>query len=109
MTYGIMLKQMPNRNYVNGRNYEYKCMRTLEAEGYATIRTAGSHGFADVIGFKLGVPVRCIQIKRTKSPSQLRRLLSQFKPEHIDNPSDTYESWVHELWVWHDAKWHTAS
>lgn len=38
-----------NKNYIAGRNKEYKVKRDLEKQGYIVLRTAGSHGFADLI------------------------------------------------------------
>lgn len=40
---------MPNRNYLKGRTKEYKLKKELEREGKIVLRTAGSHGFADLI------------------------------------------------------------
>jgi Holliday junction resolvase len=40
---------MVNKNYVRGRAKEYRLKKKLEAEGYIVLRTAGSHGFADLI------------------------------------------------------------
>lgn len=96
---------MPNKNYLRGRAYEYKAMRQLEEEGYTALRTAGSHGFADVLGFKEGVKVRCIQIKRTKSLPGLKKRLSSFSPIH--NGHDEH-AFIHELWVWYDGRWYFA-
>ena len=40
---------MPNRNYQKGRRKEYAIKHRLEKDGYICLRTAGSHGFADLI------------------------------------------------------------
>jgi Holliday junction resolvase len=45
---------MPNSNYRAGRDLEYAAAKDLEANGYFVIRAAGSHGLADLIGFKPG-------------------------------------------------------
>jgi hypothetical protein len=43
---------MPNKNYVNGRAFEYKVKKWAEKEmDYTVFRTAGSHGIADLILF----------------------------------------------------------
>ena len=60
-----------NRNYVRGRRYEYKTMRTLEKLGYLCIRTAGSHSPFDVIAFLTKDNtehhiIRAIQVKASK-------------------------------------------
>jgi len=36
-------------NYIKGRRYEYKWKEKFEKQGYIVLRTAGSHGFADLI------------------------------------------------------------
>ena len=46
---------MPNRNYLKGRAKEYRTMRKYEKLGYICLRTAGSHGFADIIAIKHGI------------------------------------------------------
>jgi len=38
-------------NYTRGRAFEYKCKHDLQAMGYTVLRTAGSHGPADLIAF----------------------------------------------------------
>lgn len=45
---------MPNKNYQKGRRKEYKIKKELEESGYIVLRTAGSHGFADLIAIKPG-------------------------------------------------------
>lgn len=35
--------------YRAGRAYEYACKKKLEAEGWTVLRTAGSHGDADLV------------------------------------------------------------
>ena len=52
---------MPNSKYRAGRDLEYAAAKNLEENGYLVIRAAGSHGLADLIGFKPGelVIVQC--------------------------------------------------
>ena len=38
--------------YAKGTRNEYRSMRWLEEQGYATIRAAGSHGLFDVVGVR---------------------------------------------------------
>jgi len=59
---------MPNRNYRNGRNFEYQIMRNLEKEKYICIRAAGSHGVFDVIAYpkEFGLPTIWIQAKKSQ-------------------------------------------
>lgn len=40
---------MTNRNYVSGRNFEYKVKKHLESRGYFVIRSAGSHSPVDLL------------------------------------------------------------
>lgn len=70
---------MPNLNYTRSRAKEYKTLHDLEAKGYFAIRTAGSHGIADVIGIKPSAKkcadpnhfrVKFIQIKVSKNGSK---------------------------------------
>ena len=64
---------MPNSRYDRGRAYEYKVMRKLREEGFYAIRSAGSHGYFDIIGIKPPQStvekgqIRVIQCKTGKS------------------------------------------
>lgn len=65
---------MPNLNYKRSRSREYKVFHDLQENGYLAFRTAGSHGFADVVGIKATdcghadhFQVRFIQIKVSKN------------------------------------------
>ena len=40
---------MVNKNYRSGRSREYRTMNKLKEEGMIVLRTAGSHGFCDLI------------------------------------------------------------
>ena len=42
---------MPNKNYLAGRTSEYKVMKDLRSKGLEALRTAGSHGVADIVAF----------------------------------------------------------
>ena len=42
---------MPNRNYAAGRALEYKVIKDLRSKGLEGLRTAGSHGVADIVAF----------------------------------------------------------
>ena len=46
---------MPNSNYRNGRALEYKVIKDLRNKGLEGLRTAGSHGVADVIAYQPGL------------------------------------------------------
>jgi hypothetical protein len=69
-------------NYVAGRNAEYRSMRLLEASGYKTARTAGSHGTWDVIG--LGpVDILLVQVKRGGKPA-INQILAEMRDEQAN-------------------------
>jgi len=40
---------MPNKNYISGRQKEYRLKKKYEERGFIVIRAAGSHGFADLV------------------------------------------------------------
>lgn len=44
-------KKKGNSNYRNGRAAEYKVMKDLRGKGLEGLRTAGSHGVADIVAF----------------------------------------------------------
>ena len=44
---------MPNKNYLSGRRKEYKVKKKFERQGYIVLRTAGSHGFADLVAIDI--------------------------------------------------------
>ena len=57
-----------NANYQKGVRREYRAMQLLEACGYRTMRSAGSHGPFDVVGFsKVGIVL--VQCKSNSWPS----------------------------------------
>ena len=40
---------MPNKNYISGRRLEYEVIKMLRNSGMEATRTAGSHGWVDVV------------------------------------------------------------
>lgn len=42
---------MPNKNYRNGVALERKVIKELRGKGLEALRTAGSHGVADIVAF----------------------------------------------------------
>ena len=55
---------MPNANYQKGRKKEYLIKKQLEREGFIVLRTAGSHGFADLVAIDKDARwIRFIQCK----------------------------------------------
>lgn len=45
---------MPNRNYVNGYNFERLTKKKWEEKGFYVIRSSGSHGIADLVALCAG-------------------------------------------------------
>lgn len=43
---------MPNKNYINGRNFEYKVKKIWEEKGHFVVRSSGSHGKADLVALR---------------------------------------------------------
>lgn len=74
---------MPNKNYLAGRRLEYEVKKDYEDCGNIVLRTAGSHGFADLVildpvtGLTLFV-----QCKRVTTEAQFNSLIKKTK----DNP-----------------------
>ena len=68
---------MPNRNYIRGRDKEYRVAKKLRDEGWTVLRMAGSHGEFDLVAIKyveLKKPfeskaghIKLIQVKSGKS------------------------------------------
>ena len=89
---------MPNKNYQRGVRYERKTQKILNMPA---IRTAGSHGVFDVIGYSANV-VRFIQCKATKN-KKINVLLYKKEIEQIAN-EDTPINTTKELWIFGNRK-----
>ena len=89
---------MPNKNYLAGRRREYAIKHALEKEGMIVLRTAGSHGFADLIAFNQaeGV-VNILQIK-PRSMSNRAKTALQSKISWVER------NWVGKAFVMSDVK-----
>lgn len=68
-----------NRNYQKGRRFEYEICKEYTEADYTAMRTAGSHGVADVIAVSLTGVVDFVQCKVTESEAQAKRLCEAFK------------------------------
>lgn len=67
-------------------------MRQLEAEGYACMRSAGSHGTFDVVAIRHD-GVRLIQVKKQRRPGPAEReAIALFRTP----PNCTKEIWVYK-------------
>ena len=73
---------VPNKNYVNGRSKEYREAAKLREQGFEVLRTAGSHGFADLIAIRrppVGV-IYFVQVKKGElSPKAKADLMAVLK------------------------------
>ena len=69
---------LPNPNYQAGVRFERERMKHYVSQGYAVMRTAGSHGFYDVIAFSPR-SVMAIQCKVVATQTQATKLLKDFK------------------------------
>lgn len=63
--------------YSKGRKKEYEIMHQLEREGWTVLRTAGSHGFADLIAISSYGLIRFIQCKPDDFPETQVRILEE--------------------------------
>lgn len=80
-----------NKNYVAGRNFEYQRRKVWEKLGYTVLRTAGSHGFADLIAVRPGNGVTFIQCKRVETEVQADKLIIDFQCNPPIEPSRFYK------------------
>lgn len=59
---------MPNKNYISGRNFEYRVKKYLESKDYFVLRSAGSHSMVDLLAIhRVFGWVLFIQCKHGKS------------------------------------------
>lgn len=70
---------MPNRNYERGVRFERERKKYWESKGHTVLRTAGSHGFADLVAVSANGVVTFIQCKVTEDPAFAKRLIAHFK------------------------------
>lgn len=73
---------MVNKNYVRGRNYEYRIMKKLRNESYQVlIRSAGSHSPVDIVALDIiNKRIKLVQCKLKNSDKREAELkLSEFK------------------------------
>lgn len=79
---------MPNKKYVAGANFERQVKNVLEDRGYLAVRSAGSHGSADVwaLSPELGERPLLVQCKlKGAFPAEEREeLIAIAKEYHCD-------------------------
>jgi Holliday junction resolvase len=81
-------------NYRRGRAKEYQTQRLLEASGYFTVRSAGSHSPVDILAFS-SLGARLIQVKlgsANVSPHEREVLKNLPRPANC----------TVEIWRWKD-------
>ena len=99
---------MPNRNYIRGRNKEYEAMRYLNTM-YLALRTAGSHSPFDVVGLGKN-NVMLVQLKRRKDMPKSYKGWKSLRTKSINMTKKIFKenkeniplnAWVC-LWTWLD-------
>lgn len=74
-------------NYRKGRKYEYYWKNKFENQGYIVLRTAGSHGFADLIAVSpYKKEILFIQIKTFQKSISLNQIKSLYEKERKKIP-----------------------
>lgn len=87
-------------NYRRGVEIERKVQEILREAGYHALRTAGSHGAADIIGVG-PTGVRLIQVKRSKDNNFAADVeLAEAELRAMPSPPNTSK----EIWVWKDRE-----
>jgi len=80
-----------NSKYIRGRRAEYRVIKKLKADGYTTIRSAGSKGLWDVIAYNWdNMSWLVIQVKIGKKPSL--REMTKLRIEHV--PFALKQIWI---------------
>jgi Holliday junction resolvase len=80
---------MTNKNYVNGRNFEYRIRDMFIQKGFNVIRSAGSHTPIDLVAFD-GYRVFFIQCKQRKiNIGELKEFIELSK-RYSDNLNYTF-------------------
>jgi hypothetical protein len=65
---------MPNKNYINGRSLEYRIKNILKENGFAVVRSAGSHGKWDLIAVNESrKTIYLISCKKGKRKRQIKK------------------------------------
>lgn len=87
-----------NKNYIRGRNTEYKAKKELEEMGYYCSRSSGSHTKIDLWAVS-EKDIKLIQLKRVKGKYySFKQEIKEIKS--IKCPKNCSK----ELWVWLDRK-----
>lgn len=89
-----------NKNYIRGRNIEYKAKKELEAQGYTVIRASGSHGIFDLVAGNKDevVWIQCKRAITKLSKPDLKAYCASI--DAVELPENNLK----ELWVWEDRR-----
>ena len=71
-----------NRNYRKGIRAEYKLKQMLEERGWVVVRSAGSHGFWDLVAFRFergSVDILLLQVKAKEPPTKMQVIINRGK------------------------------
>jgi Holliday junction resolvase len=79
-----------------GTRNEHKAMRDLEADGFYTIRAAGSFGMFDIIAIN-ALGIRLIQVKTNYDASPVEREAIALFDQHPPNT-------IKEIWIFKDRE-----
>ena len=98
---------MANKSYNKGVRLERKLKKELEADGCTVLRTAGSHGFADLVSAHLWEPVVFIQVKVASTSARAKSLLKEWIPALAESTWGTMGAYTQCLYVWDEeaGKW----
>ena len=91
------MKTLPNRNYVRGRDFEYKIVNRLKAEGFSiAVRSAGSHSPIDI--WAVNFQKRKIKLVQCKSgiskKAEIRKALQFLKAGFTEESNKNGYYWV---------------
>jgi len=67
-----------NRNYRKGIKAEYRLKRALEEQDWVVVRSAGSHGFWDLVAFRFKpgfVDILLLQVKASEPPAKTMQVV----------------------------------
>lgn len=94
--------------YTAGRRAEYAAIKQLRQEGYAAVRTAGSHGPFDIVAWNTQ-RVILIQVKKVKAPLDIKPALAKAKAEMWTGRLPVFKHLVLEIWIRYDGHFYIFS
>lgn len=64
---------MPNKNYIRGRQFEYRVKKDLEDKGYIVVRSAGSKSPFDLVAISLKVQYPDVMLVQCKYGAKISK------------------------------------